>query len=118
MAEELLQRLLTDPEVRAAYLAAGGSPLESLSTRESRSSLAGVMLGTALEAVALLGLADGAEAAVTPLLCNDRLVFDADGIADLRAGRIDPRVMSVLDRLSHEHRLTISSMRSDHGRLT
>src|SRR3954451_16389185 len=118
MAEELLQRLVSDPDFPAAYPAAGPSPLESLSTRESRSSLAGVMLGTALEAVALLGLADGAEAAVTPLLGNHNLGFDADGIADLRAGRIDPRVMSVLDRLSHEHHLTISAMRSDHGRLT
>src|SRR3954449_10220256 len=118
MAEELLQRLLSDPEFRAASPATARSPLESLPTRESRSSLAGVMLGTALEAVALLGLADGAEAAVTPLLGNHNLGFDADGIADLRAGRIDPRVMSVLDRLSHEHHLTISAMRSDHGRLT
>ena len=118
MSEELLQRLLTDPAFRAAYLAGGGSPLESLGQRESRSSLAGVMLGSAVEAVALLGFADGAEAAVSTVLENHNLSFDADGLADLRAGRIDPRVISVLEHLSREHHLTISSMRSDHDRLT
>src|SRR3954468_12318975 len=118
MPDDVLQRLLTDPVFRAAYIAGQGSPLEALETRESRSSLAGVVAGTAVEAVALFGLADGAEAAVAPVLENHNLVFDADGIGDLRAGRIDPRVVSVLDQLSREHHLTISSMRSDHGRLT
>jgi hypothetical protein len=28
------------------------------------------------------------------LLTNQNAVFDADGIADLRAGRIDPRIVS------------------------
>jgi hypothetical protein len=114
----LLARLLTDPVFRAAYLAGRASPLEALETRESRSSLAGVVAGTAVEAVALLGFADDAHAAIAPVLENHNLTFDTDGLADLRAGRIDPRVVSVLDRLSREHHLTISSMRSDHGRLT
>jgi hypothetical protein len=129
--EELLQRLLSDPAFRARYLAGGGdAPLESLAARESRSSLAGAMLGVAVEGVALFGLADHAEAAVEqlpsvpslpslpPVLENHNLAFDADGIADLRAGRIDPRVQSVLEHLSREHKITISSMRSDHSRLT
>ena len=119
--EELLERLLSDPAFRTEYLAAGGQPLEALDARESRSSLAGVLLGAAVEGVALFGLADGAEAAASALpslLENHNLTFDADGIADLRAGRIDPRVVAVLDHLSREHHLTISSMRSDHSQLT
>ena len=115
MNEAVLQRLLTDPAFRATYLAAGGSPLEALEARESRSSLAGVALGAAVEGVALFGLAEHAEAAVPSLLENHNLSFDADGIADLRAGRIDPRIVAVLDTLSREHRITISSMRSDHS---
>jgi hypothetical protein len=50
------------------------------------------------------------------LLHNPRVAFDADGIADLRAGRIDPRIVSVLTELSRRHRLTISAMSSDHSR--
>jgi hypothetical protein len=115
---DVLQRLLTDPVFRAAYLAGRGSPLEALEARESRSSLAGVVAGSAVEAVALLGLADDAQAAVAPVIENHNLVFDAAGIGDLRAGRIDPRIVSVLDQLSREHRITVSAMRSDHDRLT
>jgi len=111
--EQLLQRLISDPAFRAAYLAAGGTPLEALDVRESRSSLAGVALGLAVEGAALLGLADGASGA-----SPGRLVFDADGVADLRAGRIDPRVIALLDHLSREHQITVSSMRSDHGTYT
>ncbi len=118
MNEAVLQRLLTDPAFRATYLAAGGSPLEALAGRESRSSLAGVALGVAVEGVALFGLAEHAEAAVPSLLENRNLSFDADGIADLRAGRIDPRIVALLEQLSREHKITISSMRSDHSTLT
>ena len=50
-----------------------------------------MLLGAAVEGVALFGLVDDAEAAVS-VLDNHNLTFDADGIADLRAGRIDPRV--------------------------
>jgi hypothetical protein len=108
----LLDRLLRDPAFRSAYLAAGGSPLEALDVRESRSSLAGVALGLAVEGAALLGLAEGGPGGA------GRLVFDTDGAADLRAGRIDPRVVALLDHLSREHRITVSSMRSDHGTYT
>src|SRR3954471_12927967 len=95
--EERLERLLSDPAFREQYLAAGGQPLETLEARESRSSLAGVLLGAAVEGIALFGLVDGAEAAVS-VLDNHNLTFDADGIADIRAGRIDGRVVAVLNQ--------------------
>ena len=38
-----------------------------------------------------------ASAEALDLLQNRRVTFDADGIADLKAGRIDPRIVSVLD---------------------
>jgi hypothetical protein len=50
------------------------------------------------------------------LLHNPHVAFDADGVADLRAGRIDPRIVSVLTGLSRHHRLTISAMSSDHSK--
>src|SRR4029079_5184910 len=44
--------------------------------------------------------------------------FDAQGIADLKGGRIDSRIVTVLSEVARDHRLTISAMRSDHDRLT
>ena len=52
------------------------------------------------------------------VLHNDRVSFDVDGIADLKAGKIDSRIVSVLTEISRKHRITISAMRSDHDRLT
>jgi hypothetical protein len=52
------------------------------------------------------------------LLNNSKVTFDADGIADLKAGRIDPRVVSVLEAAAEKHRITISAMVSDHDKLT
>jgi hypothetical protein len=52
------------------------------------------------------------------LLHNRHVTFDADGIADLRAGRMDPRIATLLTSLSREHRITISAMCSDHPKLT
>jgi putative modified peptide len=52
------------------------------------------------------------------LLQSKRVTFDADGIADLRAGRIDPRVVSVLTAVSRSHRISVSAMASDHPKLT
>ncbi|HEX4690511.1 MAG TPA: hypothetical protein VH276_07450, partial [Solirubrobacteraceae bacterium] len=52
------------------------------------------------------------------LLHNHRVTFDADGIADLRSGRIDPRLVSLLTSLSRQHHLTISAMCRDHPKLT
>ena len=136
--EELIERLLADPEFRAEFRRdpagaarrmgvdgaefASGDPLQTLDVRESRSSLAGVMAAAAVEGVALFAFADHADAAVIPadrdLLHNENLTFDADGIADLEAGRIDARIVSVLETLSREHTITVSAMCSDHAKFT
>src|SRR4051812_20470548 len=114
---------------------ANGDPLEALGGRESRSSLAGVLFALAAEGVAFFALADHADAAPGPqygmgaaahappeetvaLLHSHNVTFDADGIADLQAGRIDPRVVAVLTDLSHDHRITVSAMCSDHPQNT
>jgi cell wall-associated NlpC family hydrolase len=52
------------------------------------------------------------------LLENKNVVLDEVGVADVRAGRIDPRVVAVLTKLSEDHKLTISCMCSDHPTLT
>ena len=58
----------------------------------------------------------GAEALA--LLNNKNIVFDSDGIADIKAGRIDPRVVAVLTKLSGEHKITVTCMCSDHDKFT
>src|SRR3954453_18033921 len=137
--EDLLARLLADPAFRAEFnrdpaaaarrlglegFDAAANPLEALNARESRWSLAGVMLGLAAEGVALFALTDHADAApgrhfgavaarpapqvgaaaphhaptpeaVTHLHAHN-VTFDADAAPDLQAGRIDPRVVAVL----------------------
>jgi cell wall-associated NlpC family hydrolase len=66
--------------------------------------------------------AEGSGGAPTPaalaLLENKNVVLDQDGIADIKAGRIDPRVIAVLTKLSEEHRISVSCMCSDHPALT
>src|SRR4051794_10484120 len=52
------------------------------------------------------------------LLKNKNVVLDDAGVADIKAGRIDPRVVGVLTKLSHEHKITISCMCSDHSKFT
>jgi hypothetical protein len=52
------------------------------------------------------------------LLGNSRVVFDAIGIADLQAGRIDPRIVAVLTRLAATHTITVTAMCSDHAKFT
>jgi hypothetical protein len=52
------------------------------------------------------------------LLGNQNVVLDADGVADIRAGRIDPRIIAVLTKLSETHRITVSAMCSDHPKFT
>src|SRR3954471_10969601 len=148
--EDLLARLLADPAFRAEFnrdpaaaarrlglegFDSTAGPLEELNARESRSSLAGVMLGLAAEGVALFALTDHADAATGPhfgadaahhdptpetvtLLHDHNVTFDADGVADLQAGRIDPRVVAVLGELARDHRITVSAMCSDHPKLT
>src|SRR3954454_4557450 len=132
-------RFRRDPEGAARDLGFGldagelaDAGLETLEVRESKSSLAGAMMAAAAEGVGLyelinhasgggLGVADAA-ASVTPhasdqalsLLHDPRIQFDASGIADLRSGRIDPRIVEVLHVLSRHHRIDVSSMLSDH----
>src|SRR5258706_7009916 len=66
--------------------------------------------------------AQGSGVGLTPeadaLLHNHNLSFDAAGIADLSAGKIDPRVETPLGELAGHHQLVISSMLSDHGEYT
>jgi len=63
------------------------------------------------------GLA-GTGGPVTPeadaLLHNEHISWDAAGIADLEAGRMDPRVTAVLTEVSRDHDLVITGTSSDH----
>ncbi len=45
-------------------------------------------------------------------------MLDSVGVADIKAGRIDPRVIGVLTKLSQEHKITVSCMCSDHSKFT
>jgi cell wall-associated NlpC family hydrolase len=58
------------------------------------------------------------DAEMQALLQNKNVVLDSTGIADIKAGRIDPRVVAVLTKLSHEHKITVSCMCSDHPKFT
>jgi cell wall-associated NlpC family hydrolase len=163
----LLGRLLGDPDFRARFrldpagmareagldglaaeLALADDPMQTLELRESRSSVAGVMMAAALEGIgifagtSLLDPSDAVAATGSPkhswdasqfgqggsggtpsqdalsLLDNRGVVLDASSIADLHAGRVDPRVVTLLTEISERHRVTVSSMSSDHPRLT
>jgi hypothetical protein len=126
----------------------GGNAMQTLDFRESKSSFAGALMAAAAEGFSIYELAqhvlpgiDEAHAAVTgghwdpdqfgqagtggpetadtaTLLDNHNVAFDATGIADLKAGRIDPRVVSVLEELAKKHKIAISAMVSDHDKLT
>ena len=52
------------------------------------------------------------------LLENKNIVFDDVGVSDIKAGKIDPRVIGVLTKLSQEHKITVSCMCSDHSKFT
>ena len=45
-------------------------------------------------------------------------MLDDVGVADIKAGRIDPRIVGVLTKLSQEHKIVVSCMCSDHGQFT
>ena len=75
-------------------------------------------LGSLLPGVEEAQAATVRPSGVGALLDNDHVTFDADGIADLRSGRIDARIVAALGELSREHDLVVSSMRSDHPQLT
>ena len=47
------------------------------------------------------------------LLANPKAVFNADGVADQRAGRIDPRIVAVLGSFAQAHVITVSTLCSD-----
>ena len=44
------------------------------------------------------------------LLKNDKLVLDNAGMAALKEGRVDPRVVAVLTKLSQEHKITVTAI--------
>ena len=49
---------------------------------------------------------------------NKNVVLDDVGVADIKAGRIDPRIVGVLTKLSQEHKIVVSCMCSDHPKFT
>jgi cell wall-associated NlpC family hydrolase len=52
------------------------------------------------------------------LLENKNVTLDSTGIADFKAGKMDPRIASVLTTIARDHRITVSAAISDHDRLT
>ena len=44
--------------------------------------------------------------------------LDDVGVPDIKAGKIDPRVIGVLTKLSQEHKITVSCLCSDHPKPT
>jgi cell wall-associated NlpC family hydrolase len=52
------------------------------------------------------------------LLKNKNVVLDDVGVADIKAGRIDPRIVAVATKLSQEHKIVVSCMCSDHSKFT
>ena len=52
------------------------------------------------------------------LLKNENVVLDNVGVADIKAGKIDPRIVGVLTKLSQEHEIVVSCMCSDHSKFT
>jgi cell wall-associated NlpC family hydrolase len=58
------------------------------------------------------------DAAALALLENKNVMLDPAGVADIKAGRIDPRVVAVLTKISERHKISVSCMCSDHPKLT
>ena len=52
------------------------------------------------------------------LLENKNVVLDDVGVSDIKAGKIDPRIVAVLTELSQEHKIVVSCMCSDHSKFT
>jgi hypothetical protein len=52
------------------------------------------------------------------LLSNPNAVFNATGVADLQAGRIDPRIVAVLAKLAAAHVVAVRAMCTDHPKFT
>jgi cell wall-associated NlpC family hydrolase len=93
----------------AAHAAAAAEPAPSSSSSASRVDPA--QYG-----------ADGSGGPPSPevqaLLRNHQVTFDANGIADMKAGKMDPRIVSVLASISRDHSITVSATISDHGTTT
>ena len=64
------------------------------------------------------GTGGAPDSAALALLENKNIVLDGTGVADIKAGRIDPRIVAVLTKLSEQHKITVSCMCSDHSKLT
>ena len=62
--------------------------------------------------------AASANAEALALLENKNVVLDDVGVADIKAGKIDPRIVGVLTKLSQEHKIVVSCMCSDHSKFT
>ena len=58
------------------------------------------------------------DAEMRAILENKNVTFDSVGVADIKAGRIDPRIIGVLTKLSQDHKIVVSCMCSDHPRMT
>jgi hypothetical protein len=52
------------------------------------------------------------------LLANPNVILTADGIADLQAGRIDPRVVAMVGNVAQGHALTVSSLCTGYPKFT
>jgi cell wall-associated NlpC family hydrolase len=137
-AARLIERVLADGEFRARFRRdpedaarelgidlGDGAPvdaaLQTLEIRESKSSLAGALMAAAAEGVGLYELIQHAggglgveEALAAVPQDNPNISFDATGIADMRSGRVDPRIAAVLDTVAKHHRIGVSSLISDH----
>src|SRR5919109_443470 len=50
-----------------------------------------------------------------PRIISMSLVLDASQVADLESGKIDPRIVDILDEVSQRHRITVSALMSDHA---
>ena len=52
------------------------------------------------------------------MLENKNVAFDDVGVSDIKAGKIDPRIVAVLTKLSQEHKIVVPCMCSDHSKFT
>jgi cell wall-associated NlpC family hydrolase len=109
------EQVVADRERRA--VAASWSPQESRAPPSGAPSTASIDHWDAGQ-FGQAGSGGAPTAEALALLDNPRLHLDASAVADLNAGRIDPRVVSVLGELTRKHDVAVSAMASDHSRLT
>jgi cell wall-associated NlpC family hydrolase len=93
----------------AAHAAAAAEPAPSSSSASSRVDPA--QYGAE-------GTGGSPSPEVRALLGNDHVTFDSTGIADMKGGKMDPRIVSVLTAISKDHKITVSAMISDHDKTT